>query len=219
MYIRRPAMATGMTTGTTTHAFILNQHERDGLDHHVAEDVELVVVPVPRRHASALRSLAAQVQGQALAADEVADVLERVGQVPSAATVAALTRMEQRWRDMQERHGLLTGAEVADLAGSRAQNRSELGSSLARQGQVVAVRRAGRALYPGFQFTEHGKPRPVVADVVRLLRGADWSDESIVLWFDAPNGYLDDRHPADLLEAEPDAVRDAATQAAARASW
>jgi len=42
-----------------------------------------------------------------------------------------------------------------------------------------------------------------------------WDGQSIALRFTAPNGSLDDAEPAIALGSDPDAVRDAAINAAA----
>lgn len=123
-------------------------------------------------------------------------------------------RVEQLWRDLEERYGLLTGAEVADAAGSRARNRSEYASALARDGKVIAVRRGGQARYPGYQFAL-GRPVPGLVLVLSVFSEAAWSAESVTLWMAAPNGYLAQQCPADLVSEDPDRVLDAALNASA----
>lgn len=118
---------------------------------------------------------------------------------------------ERRRRFLEEVH-VLTSAEVADLAGSEAANRSALANRWRKEGKVFALRLGSRDAYPAFQFSgEDGSPLPALARVIELFEGAhDWT---LALWFNAPSSWLDGARPRDLLEGEADRVVDAARRA------
>ena len=109
----------------------------------------------------------------------------------------------------------MSASRIAELAGSRSANRSEYASAMRRDGKVVGVTRAGRVLFPAFQFGPEGRPVEVMRQVIGAFRAGHWSDESIILWSAAANGYLDGAEPAALLSSESDRVLDAALDAAA----
>lgn len=102
-----------------------------------------------------------------------------------------------RWRAIELEFGLLTGAEVEAL----------LGPSWPPAGCLAAERRilgvatkAGRVLYPGFQFDREARSvRPVIAEVARISLDAGWKDRHILQWLCAPNGYLHGERPVDIL--------------------
>lgn len=149
------------------------------------------------------------------------DTSQAIGQVLHAAetlvgpeTLAAIRDREQAWRDVEARHGMLTSAQVAAAAGSRSKNPSEFAGNLRRTNQVVAIERAHRLQFPGFQFDDHGRPHPELRTVLNAFREAGWDAESVIFWFTAANGYLDGQEPAAQLAADPEAVLDAAFNAA-----
>jgi hypothetical protein len=107
-------------------------------------------------------------------------------------------------------HGAWTAAEVADRAGSQATNRSALASSWRSAGRVLAVEWNGSTLFPAFQFDAAVQPRPAIATALTHLRAAGLSDWQQALWFDTGTGWLNDRRPIDLLDADPSAVVEAA---------
>jgi hypothetical protein len=145
----------------------------------------------------------------------LSDVLSTASALPGPASIRAALDSETAWRDIAERYGLFSGSQIADLAGSRSGNRSEYASAMRRDGRIVGVLRAGRLLFPAFQFGPQGRPVTIMKDVIGAFRGSEWSDESIILWCTAPNGYLEGREPASELADQPALVLDAALNAAA----
>ena len=77
---------------------------------------------------------------------------------------------------------------------------------------MFAVTHGGAGWYLGFQFDEAGRPVPVVAEVLRVLEG--WPPWELARWFVGANPWLDRCRPADVLDADPDAVLRAARLAA-----
>lgn len=105
--------------------------------------------------------------------------------------------------------GALTSAQVADMLGSEAKNRSSLAHRRRKEGRLLAVSYKGAVWYPGFQFHD-GEVLPVIAEVLTEFAGAGMGDWEAALWFTAPNGWLDDARPVLLLLDEPSRVVEAA---------
>ncbi|HET7387898.1 MAG TPA: hypothetical protein VFJ19_14680 [Nocardioidaceae bacterium] len=136
-------------------------------------------------------------------------------------TLAQIGRVDRAWRDMESRYGLYTAEQVAALTGASAKAGAQHVYNLRRRKGLLAGRRAGINVYPGFQFT--GRESLIVRrewrDLVAPLLTAGWSEDEVLLWFAGPVGVLDGRHPADLLDSDADAVREAVEQAAAGPVW
>lgn len=154
-----------------------------------------VLEPAPRRGAAGLHDLV--------------DSLTPDLRVPSAAAVAQARRNALARAELAREFGLLTSAEVAELAGSRAKNRAALANRWTKEGRVFAVPHGGRLLWPGFQFDAQGQPRPVVAEILESFEDEP-SPWAVALWFTSHTGWLDGRRPVDLLETEPGAAVEAA---------
>jgi hypothetical protein len=110
--------------------------------------------------------------------------------------------------------GALSSTQVAELAGSRAANRAALANRWKQEGRIFSVVYEGATLYPAFQFDTEGRPRPVIAEVIRSL-GSKSTDWELALWFTTNVGWLDGQRPVDLLESDPAAVAEAAASEAA----
>ena len=71
------------------------------------------------------------------------------------------------------------------LSGSWLSTRLGVGTqrldAMRRAGELLGVPRPGGYdfLYPGWQFTPDGKPRPVIQELVKTARGAGMSDERL----------------------------------------
>jgi hypothetical protein len=124
---------------------------------------------------------------------------------------------EQARRNAQERAGFLAefealGAEgIADLAGSKAENRRATASRWQSGGLCFAVEHEGRLVFPAFQFDPTtGRPRPAVANVITALRSVGLGGWSLALWWTTPHDTLGWRRPADVLSTEPGLVIEAA---------
>jgi uncharacterized protein (DUF2384 family) len=137
-------------------------------------------------------------------------------ELPTPAALLQARRNAEARTALFAEFGALRSGEVAELAGSRAANRAALANRWRAEQRVVAVPTGDEVLYPGFQFTLEGKPHPTVASALSELRSeSQVSDWQAALWFVAPNGWLGGRRPVDLLDAERDAVVDAAAREAA----
>ena len=83
-------------------------------------------------------------------------------------------------------------------------------SRLRREKQLFGVRLGGQYLHPAFQFLpESGVPHPRLNALLARLPDEDhgWA---AALWLFAPTRKLDGARPADIFQANPDAVIDAA---------
>ena len=110
------------------------------------------------------------------------------------------------WRTIATEFGLLPGSAVDAILGPA----SPPAGCLAAERRILGVAtRAGRVLYPGFQFDAAAhRVRPVIADVARLGRTAGYRDRRILAWFCVVSERLGGR-PVDRL-ADPGAVLAAA---------
>jgi len=148
------------------------------------------------------------------ASTSLANHLSELETLPSPSMVLALRDQEEAWRRIESRYGLLTSVQVAELSGNIAKNKREYTSSLARRGDLLAIRRGGRTVYPGFQFTPAtGRPAVGLRAILGVFVEAKWAPESVALWFTAPQGHTDDREPAEVLHDDPGKVLAAAQNA------
>lgn len=127
-------------------------------------------------------------------------------EVPPLVSVWHAQRTAEARLSFVREHGAWTAAEIAERAGSQATNRSALASSWRSAGRVLAVDWNGSAVFPAFQFDADAQPRPAIAAVLTHLREAGLSEWQQALWFNAGTGWLRDRRPVDLLDADPAAV-------------
>ena len=127
---------------------------------------------------------------------------------PRAALDADLDTDNARLRAeyLQEtRH--LTSAQIRAASGLAPRNGSETASRWKREGRLFAVRRAGKDLYPAFQFVD-GVPRPAIRKILAALP-KDMTDWQIALWFASGDGWLGGDEPQKSL-SEPNNVIEAA---------
>lgn len=107
----------------------------------------------------------------------------------------------------------LTAPELAVLLAKPSAEASPHVSQWHAEERIFHVTRDSAAFYPAFQFGPDLYPRPIVAEILKILRRApsrsDWDN---ALWFIAANGWLDGQSPLDLILTEPALVNDAAEQ-------
>lgn len=141
----------------------------------------------------------------------LAEVLERTGQGLEASPEVArsLQASENRWRAIEKEYRLLDSRSVAELLGGSGTNRNKA-HQLAKQGTIIGVKRGRGTVYPGFEF-DHGEVRPVIAQVAAIGRRNGWTDSHLLLWMASPNGYLEGRVPARMMD-DPEKILEAARQ-------
>lgn len=145
----------------------------------------------------------------------ISDTLAEQTAPAAPAIVAQLARAEELWRTAEARYGLLDADQVARLTGGNPAKARAHTANLRRRKGLLAVTRHGRLAYPGFQFTPEGGLRPGWREITRVFTEAGWTPEEITLWAVAPTGWLDGQVPADLYDADTDAVMAAARTVAA----
>jgi RNA polymerase sigma factor (sigma-70 family) len=128
--------------------------------------------------------------------------------IPSPVELLQARRNAIARSEMLARLGALSSADVADLIGSSAKNRSAIASRLRKERRLLGVDYRGVTYFPAFQFS-NGEPLPLLADVLAVLGDAQWSDWEQALWFVTANEWLEGRSPVDALE-DPDRVLAAA---------
>ncbi|MCO4255155.1 hypothetical protein [Pseudarthrobacter cellobiosi] len=121
----------------------------------------------------------------------------------------SLQASENRWRAIAKEYGLFDSGSVAALLGGSGTNRNKA-HQLAKEGKILGVKRGRGTLFPGFEF-DHGEVRPVIAEVAAIGRRNRWSDSHLLLWLASPNGYLEGRIPARMMD-EPGKIIEAARQ-------
>lgn len=108
---------------------------------------------------------------------------------------------------------VLTSAEVHSRAGFVSDNPSQTALRWRKPGKIFAVTHGGRELYPAFQFDEEGRPRPIIGELLAILRQDEQRDDwDQALWFIGENGWLDGKTPLECLDTDPAAVKKAAQQ-------
>jgi hypothetical protein len=202
-------MTTIITLNAQQKATVLGPVE--GADHH---DWLAISVPAGVTATTVTAQLTALLDGLATGA-ALASTLQAAPTVLTPPAMRALLNREVALRGIESRYGLLRSDQLASSRGGSSKNASEYASALRRDGKVIGLPRGGRTMFPAYQFREDGSPIPALAPIIEMFRRAQWSDESIVVWFTAPNGYLDAAEPAAVLASDPARVNDAATSAGA----
>ena len=106
---------------------------------------------------------------------------------------------------------LLRSADVARLSGSTSRNVSAKPNRWKSDARIFSITAEGVDYYPAFQFTPESEPVSEMREVLALF--AELSEWQIALWFFAPNAWLGDQAPMDVLQRDPRAVIAAARRA------
>lgn len=116
-------------------------------------------------------------------------------------------------KDFLEEILVLTSADVHANAGFPRGNASQTVHRWRKPGRIFAINHGGRDLYPAFQFGSDGRPLPIIAEVLAILkRDPERSDWDNALWFAGDSGWLDGKRPIDCLQSDPEGVKRAAEQ-------
>lgn len=139
-------------------------------------------------------------------------ILELMKQLPlPVETPLSQAQLEVEARERLVREfGVLTSSEVSHLGGGSDRNPYARAQRWRREGRVFALDLRGKQKYPAFQFDlTRGEPRPAIGEVLKRTQSIldGWQT---AMWFIAPNSWLDERRPVDLLDSEPRAIVDAA---------
>lgn len=123
----------------------------------------------------------------------------------SPQSARSIQATENLVRHVAVEFGMLSSTDVGDRIGSSSRHSRNLASARHRAGELLAITRGNRLVYPGFQFTPDGSPRPAIRSLRRLSEAHDWSEFDLLLWLVTPSSRLDDVRPVDLMVASDDA--------------
>lgn len=132
---------------------------------------------------------------------ELVDALMPAG-VPQAAAVLQARRNAVLRSELLQTWGYLSAPDLADLAGSKATNRSAYAGKLRDAAKIFGVAWQGRVVYPAFQFGPDGRPKPAVPSVLAALPRDRMSDWAVAIWWVANNAWLGDCRPVDILDQD-----------------
>jgi RNA polymerase sigma factor (sigma-70 family) len=189
----------GETAGAERHVALLRELNPRGWESRAVGDVPEPATPTQSARERRVTRVA-----------ELASDLTPAIDVPSPSELLQAQRNAVAQAEALLEFGAYTSAEVADLVGSSARNRSAVASRLRREGRLIGVDYRGSTYFPAFQFSG-SEPLPIVAEATALLRERGWSDWQQLLWWTTRSDLLDGRRPVDVIN-EPEAVRDAATR-------
>ncbi len=99
----------------------------------------------------------------------------------------------------------LDAEAVHTLYGSTADNTAALAGKWRKTGKIFAVDYQGRTLYPAFQFDLAGRPKPVIAKILKAL-GPRMGAWQTAIWFISANPGLGRELPVEVLDDIPEQV-------------
>lgn len=158
--------------------------------------------------------------------DDALDLAHRAGEAFFSPTDTAEVILSQallrrrRMEEIEERYGLFKSEQVARLSGSEAKNTAQIAHRWQKQGKIFAVPVQGAPRFPGFQFDDHGQPRPVIAEILQSLAMSD-NGWAVAIWFDTPHASVPgNKSPAEVLAESPGLAVEAAKATQSRAgAW
>ena len=131
----------------------------------------------------------------------------------SPAVLQQVQRNAEAQAELADEFGLLSSSDVAEFAGSTAGNRAATANRWSSAHKVFTVEVDGTQRFPGFQFGENGRPRPVIADVLAAV-GDRLSGWELALWFTGSSDWLGGERPVDVLDSDSELVVEAARRLA-----
>lgn len=147
---------------------------------------------------------------------------ERVAARPTPVDDAQTPAQVAAARRLELGGSWLTAAQVSALLGSQAANKSQAATVRRVAGEILGAwapqEKAFR--HPPWQFAEDGQPHPEMKRILQLLRNeggmasvgrrtSGWKETE---WFMAPHALLNGARPAELMQAEPGKVLEAAVE-------
>ena len=90
---------------------------------------------------------------------------------PTPSAVLQARRNADAREKLIREFGVLSSADVASLAGSKAKNKAALANRWKQEGRIFSVPLRGAEYFPAYQFDEKGQPLPVIGRVLATLGG------------------------------------------------
>jgi hypothetical protein len=171
---------------------------------------EIVVVAANHSVAAQIAQLAAVLMHREQQTERLVEGMFNPSSTVSPATALQAQRNAQARQELIEEFGLYDSDQVAEVAGSSANNRSATASRWSAARRIFTVNHDGARVYPSFQFGADGQPRQVIANVLDVFRPHGLDGWETALWFTTTSGWLDDERPVDLLTREPEQIVEAA---------
>lgn len=135
------------------------------------------------------------------AVKEHAGAATRLQDAVSPEAASAAQAHENVVRAVRSEFGLFTSSQVAALMGSKNTSRS-FASDLRKAGKLFYIERLNTYQYPGFQFDDRGRIKPVISSLIRLAVERGWDVEDAGLWLLSGTRYLHGDRPVDHLDDE-----------------
>jgi hypothetical protein len=174
------------------------------------EGQEVVIVAASHSVAAQIAQLAAVLMHGEQQTERLVEGMFMPSSTVSPATALQAQRNAEARQELIEEFGLYDSDQVAEFAGSSANNRSATASRWSAAGRIFTVNHDGARVYPSFQFGTDGQPRPVIANVLEVFQPYGLDGWETALWFTTSSGWLGDERPVDLLTREPEHVVEAA---------
>jgi hypothetical protein len=142
-----------------------------------------------------------------------AELVERLmpAAIPTPAHVLQLQRNAALRAAALAEFGTWTAADIASVRGIETVNEHATPGRWLKERRVFAVDGPRERRFPVFQFSADAHPLPAMRAVLGALPDT-LSGWETLLWFTAPNGWLDGARPVDLVAAAPERVTRAAGQ-------
>jgi hypothetical protein len=105
----------------------------------------------------------------------------------------------------------LTAEQVGTLGKHGTANPAAAAHRWKANGQLFAIRRDGRDMYPRYALGDDFTPLPVVKRVLKTL--ADYDSLRVAGWFESTSSFLGGKRPRELLASKPEHVVQAAQDA------
>jgi hypothetical protein len=102
----------------------------------------------------------------------------------------------------------LSAEEVGVLGQHAKANPGAAACRWKRSGQLFAIRRDGRDLYPRYALSDDFKPLPVMRKVLDILRG--WDGLRVAGWFESTSSFLGGKRPREVVTLDAQRLLDAA---------
>ncbi len=135
-----------------------------------------------------------------------------VGDVQPTDVDMQSARLEaQAYRQIFTGSKWLTAQEIGELANLGTGNPVATVNRWKKERKIFAVHRDGRDYFPRYGLGPDFRPRPQLAQVLKVLAGYD--GERLAAWFESTSSFLGGKRPREVVATAPKSVVDAAQDA------